>query len=67
MGVETVLLAFGVLLGVGSGTGTLGAGGNTAVGVVGLAVAGARNLVADSDTAAVTGVTYGRRQVRPDK
>jgi Mg2+/citrate symporter len=67
VGVKTVLLAFGVLLGVFRGTGTLGAGGNTAVGVVGLALAGARNLVAESDTAAVTGVTYGRRQVRPDK
>lgn len=66
VGVEAVLLALGVLLGIGRGTGTLGAGGNTAVGVVGLALAGARNLVAISDAATLSGVTYTKKQVRPE-
>jgi hypothetical protein len=56
VGTETGVLAVGVLLGILSSTGTLGAGGNTAVGVIGLGVVGAGNLVAISDTAAVSGV-----------
>lgn len=56
MGTEAGVLAVGVLLGILSSTGTLGAGGHTAVGVVGLGVVGAGNLVAISDTAAVSRV-----------
>ena len=57
------LLAVGVLLGLIGGTGALGASGNALVGVVGLAVAGAGNLVALGDTANVLGVTYGESEL----
>ena len=53
MRAEAGLLAVGVLLSIGGGASTLRALGDTAVGVVGLAVARAGNLVALGDTADV--------------
>lgn len=51
------LLTVGILLDIGRGAGALGAGRNTAVGVVGLVITRAGNLVALCSTANVPGVT----------
>jgi hypothetical protein len=64
VGAVAGLLAVGVLLGVGGRPGALGAGGDTAVGVVGLVVAGAGNVPALGDAAGVCGFTYNRSLVR---
>lgn len=52
------LLAIAVLLGVLGRAVTLGAGSDALVGIVGLAVAGAGNLVALGDAANVLGVAW---------
>lgn len=51
-----LLLTVGVLLGVGGRASALGAGSDTAIGVVGLVVAGAGDVVALSNTADVGGL-----------
>lgn len=51
VGAEAGLLAVGVLLGVGESAGTLRAGSDTAVRIVGLGLVGAGNLVALGNTA----------------
>lgn len=56
--VEAGVLAVGVLLRIGGSAGTLGASSDTAVGVDGLSIIGAGNLVAIGDAAPVSGVTY---------
>ena len=54
------MLTVGVLLSVRWGASTLGASGDTAVGVVGLAITGARNLVALGDAAQILGSAWIR-------
>jgi hypothetical protein len=51
-----LLLTVGVLLGVGGRASALGAGSDTAVGVVGLVVAGTRDVVTLSNAADVVGI-----------
>lgn len=53
MAAVAAALALGVAVGVAGGAGALGTGGNALVGVVGLRVAGAGNLVARSDAAEI--------------
>ena len=53
-----LLLTVGVLLSVGGSASALRASSDTAVGVVGLAVAGARDLVALSNAADISGLAY---------
>lgn len=60
VGAVAGLLAVGVLLCVGGRTGALGACGDTAVGVVGLVVAGAGNVPALGNAAGVSGFTCNR-------
>jgi hypothetical protein len=56
VGAVALLLTVGVLLGVGRRASALGAGSDTAVGVVGLVVAGAGDVVALSNAADVVGI-----------
>lgn len=53
-----ILFTVGVLLGVGGRASTLGASSDTAVGVVGLVVAGAGDLVALRNAADISGFAY---------
>lgn len=55
---EAGLLTVGIPLDIGRGTSALGTSRNTAIGVVGLVVAGTGNLVAFCSTADIPGVTY---------
>lgn len=56
VGAVALLLTVGVLLGVGGRASALGAGSDTAVGVIGLVVAGAGDMVALSNAADVVGI-----------
>jgi hypothetical protein len=58
VGAVALLLTVGVLLGVGRRASALGAGSDTAVGVVDLGLVGAGNLVALGDTAGVCSGTW---------